>query len=212
MRKILPLLITATVLLTPLYPVYAQPALPPGPPNTATTSPALRPGLGNALSDQVMARNERLATRAAELKAKLAKFKDKAKAQRLDAINNNLNTVNVNFISAMQNNLNRISEALTKLKTKATEAESAGKDVSSLKSDIVKVEAAWTAADTALKAQMEKDYTVTVNTESTIKADAQSARNTLRTDLKIVHDSIIAARQSLASAIKNALSSMGGTN
>lgn len=213
MRKILPILITATVLLTPLYPIYAQGGATPE--VDARIMPIQASGAGafkSPLSDQVMARKEKMATRAAELKAKLARFKDKAKAKRVENLNNNLNTVNTNLTTAMQNNLQKISEALGKLKTRAAEAEATGKDISSIKDDIAAVESSWAAADAAVKAQMEKDYTVVVNTESTIKADAQSARNTLRTDLKVVHDSVVETRKSLVDAVKNALSLMRGGN
>lgn len=227
-RQALLILIVATALLNPLYPVYAQsttqpaqsnlmaPPPPQGQPLRATGSADLKmpgPGIGNGMlkmEDRIADLKERLATRSAALRQKLARFKDKAKATRVETINENLNTVNSNVTAALQKNLTNIETALGKLKTKAEEAEAAGKDVSSIKADITEVETQWKEASDALSAQMAKDYTIAVETESTVKADAQDARNTLRTDLKSVHTAVSEARKSLADAISNALSFMKG--
>lgn len=151
---------------------------------------------------------ERIATKSAALKRQLARFRDKAKAAKVENLNENMNTVNANVTSALEKNLANISSALERLKAKAAEAQTAGKDVTALNSDIAEVESEWAQADEALKAQMAKDYTIEVNTENTIKTDVQTVRNTLRTDLKAVHTEVMEARQSLADAVKNALSSI----
>ena len=235
MKKILPIVIATAAFLTPLYPVYAQSddAMMAPPANTrpgsAMQGPVNNPlmatapgtlmmpnpaigGMDPTKANKLADLKERLATRSAALKQKLARFKDKAKATRVENLNENLNTVNANVTSALEKNLSNIEMALQKLKVKAEEAESAGKDVTALKSDIVKVEGEWSEASDALNAQMAKDYTIAVNTESTVKADAEAARNTLRTDLKLTHSAIKEARDALANAVKNAISSMEGSN
>ncbi|OGE68939.1 hypothetical protein A3H81_03465 [Candidatus Daviesbacteria bacterium RIFCSPLOWO2_02_FULL_38_18] len=75
------------------------------------------------------------------------------------------------------------------------------------------VEAARTAVSTAqsaVSAQAGKDYGVTVSTESTVKNNAKSARNSLHTDLKATHDLVVAARQAVAKAISTTRSELGG--
>lgn len=210
--------IVSTAYLTPLYPIYAQglgPAkVPPARALNAASAPAmLKPeGLMEKMEMTAEKRmemlKERIATRSAALKQKLARFRDKTKAARLENINENLNTVNMNVTAALQKNLDNISSALERLKTKAAEAAAEGKDLTNLNSDIAEVESEWAEANEALKAQMEKDYTVALTSESTAKTDAQAARNTLRTDLKSVHAEIMEARTALADAVKNALSSL----
>lgn len=234
MKKILPILIATAAFLTPLYPVYAQSddsmMTPPANtrPGSAMQGPANRPlmatapgtlmvpnpglGMDPTMASKMADLKERLATRSAALKQKLARFKDKAKATRVESISENLNTVNANVTSALEKNLSNIETSLQKLKAKAAAAASAGKDVTSLNSDIAKVEAEWSEASDALNTQITKDYTITVNSESTVKADAQAARNTLRTDLVATHTAIKEARDALANAVKNALSLMEGSN
>lgn len=223
MKRILPVLLatavtTSTAFLTPLYPVYAQsmgPAkVPPARALNAASAPAmLKPeGIMERMEMSAEKRlemlKERIATKSAALKQKLTRFRDKTKAARLENINENLNTVNMNVTAALQKNLDNISAALDRLKTKADEAAAEGKDVTGLNSDIAEVETQWAEADEALKAQIEKDYTVALTSESSAKSDAQSARNILRTDLKSVHTEVLEARNALADAVKNALSSL----
>jgi len=218
MRKILPVLIVlaAVVFLTPLYPIYAQ--------NTAyTTAPepsvkrVLKPALKTAttpgnlktvmVAEQAVGRmedvREKMASRAAELKLKLQKFKDKAKAGRVEMINSNLNAVNIRRTSEMQKSLDRISTIVAKLKTWASQQQAAGKDVTEINKIISDTESAWTQADAALKDQADNDYTITVNSESTVTTDARTARDSLRTDLKSVHDKLVSVRQNLANALSS---------
>lgn len=210
MRKILPILVVATaVYLTPLYPVYAQapvrsikPATPSG------VMPQVMMQKAQGVSDQMMARKDEMASKAAELRLKLQKFKDKNKAKRVENINDNLNNVNTKVTGEMQANLTRISEVVTKLKTWIAEQEAAGKDVSALKTAVANIESQWTDVNIALTDQADNDYTVAVNSETTVKADAQTARNSLRTDLRSVHDKMISLRQSLV----NAFTSYKGAN
>lgn len=207
MRKILPFLLVLTVLLTPLYPVYAQapnaagPALRPAlKPPTASAPGSLKPGTA---MDRMEAMKDKMATRSAALKAKLQRFRDKAKATKVENINTNLNELNTRHTNQMANTLTRISTALEKLKTWVAEQETAGKDVTSLKQAITETETAWTAADAAVKDQADNDYTIVVNTESTVKTDAQTARNSLQNDLKSVHDQIVSVKQTLATALSS---------
>lgn len=227
MRKVLPFLLATVVFLTPLYPVYAQTAT-----TTATplvkriTRPAVAStaaGLKEAAQGRIADRKEmiqgrieslrdRIASRAAELRTKLAKFKDKVKAGRVEKINTNLNVINERRTSQMKLVLDQMSKLLEKFKAKSTEAAGSGKDVSAINAAIVQVEAAIAETDGAIKAQAEKDYSIVVNTESTVKTDASTARDSLRSDLKAVHDQLVKTRQALADAIKTALSAFGGEN
>lgn len=211
MRKILPLLLITIVYLTPMYPIYAQ---------TASGPAAIRPAVMQKkiedkierLDDRMMALKEKMASRAGELRKKLDKFKDKNKAKRVENINTNLNTINERRSVQMQTALERISQVLNKLKTRTEEAKDNGKDVTAINKAISDAQAAWNEADSAVKAQTEKDYSIVVNTESTVKTDASLARDSLRTDLKTVHTQLVETRQALANAIKTALSSIKGGN
>lgn len=232
MRKILPLLIAATVLsiaassayLTPLYPVYAQTNETATPsvkrilrPNVASRTANLKETAKERLEDKkekledrkeklenrLENVKERFATRSAALKEKLQKFKDKTKATRVEKINTNLNAINTRHATQMTNSLTKISQVLARLKTWVAEKEAAGTDVTDLKKVITDTEAAWATADAAVKDQADNDYTIEVNTESTVKTDAQDARNALRTDLKATHDKLVNVRQILSTALSS---------
>lgn len=204
MRKVLPILLATVVYLNPLYPVYAQTA--PGyttpalvrPAKTASAPGMLKPqGLEKAVDRLEMAR-EKMASRAAVLKERLAKFKDKNKANRTEAVNNNLSIVNNNHTAYLQQILSRLSGILEKAKTVSKNAAADGQDVTALNESISKVETEWNQASDALKLQQEKDYSIVVNSEETVRADAQTARNTLRNDLKTVRDQVFKVKQLLS--------------
>lgn len=221
MRKILPILLVASFYLTPLYPVYAL--------TDSATSPAdlkrdralelknkaleKREELKEKKDEKIASLKDKMASRSAALKAKLAKFKDKAKAKRVENINNNLNIINKRRTEAMTKSLEMMSQILNKLKTKVEAGSQAGTDVSELNNAIAEFEVKWQEADAALKAQMEKEYLIDVNKESTVKEDSTNARNSLRADLKSIHAKIVEARQALSKAIQTAVSQMkGGIN
>lgn len=210
MRKFLPILLAAAVYLAPLYPVYAQTSLAPS--DESTSVPFTTIGTASTSARLPGAVRDKLASRAAELQAKLAKFKDKIKAKRVESINNNLNNVNTRRTRAMTQNLERMSQILVKLKARLADAQTAGKDVTELNTIISGIEARWSEADAAVKTQAEKDYSITVNTEATVKEDATAAKEALRADLKALHTQVVDVRQSLANAIQSALNSVGGNN
>ena len=187
------------------------------PPKTATAPGLLKPRDINAVEkrmdkveDRLASLKDRMASRAAELRKKLDKFRDKVKAGRVEAINNNLNTINSRRTSQMQEALQKIANVLERIKTKTAETGSAGKDVTAVNAAIATLETEWAQADAAIKAQADKDYSVVVNTESTVKADASSARDSLKTDLQATHTQLVEARQALAKALSTALSSISG--
>lgn len=205
MRKILPIILAAAVYLTPMYPVYAQPAV--RPLKAATSGAAFVPPVmmqnANGISDQMLVRKEQMASKAAELRLKLQKFRDRNKAKKVENINDNLNRVNTNVTAEMQRNLAKMSEIVAKLKAWIAEQEAAGKDVSALKSALTDIETQWANANTAVTTQAGNDYIVAVNSETTVRDDAKNARNNLRDDLKTVHDKIVSIRQSLVSAFSS---------
>lgn len=112
----------------------------------------------------------------------------------------------------MQQVLERISKIIESLKGKIEQAAASGKDVSAISKAIAVVETKWAETDASLKTQMEKDYSVEVNKESTVKQDAAFARESLRTDLKAAHTQVVETRKALADTIQIAVSSTKGGN
>ncbi len=135
---------------------------------------------------------EKAATREAALKAKLEKFRDKKKAEIASRVSTNLNKINQNQTDSMLKHLDKMSSLLIKLESRA------GTNTS-----ITEANASIASASAAVKAQAAKDYTISVTSESTVKRDAQKARDTLHTDLKTVRKLVISAKQAVANAIRS---------
>lgn len=154
----------------------------------ATTAATNRKELAQ---ERVDSRKEKMASREAELRAKLGKFKDQRKAQIAERVNTNLNNINKNQTDQMQRHLVLMTTLLDKLQIRINQTTP---EITTARANIATTSAAVTA-------QAAKDYTITVTTESRIKADATKTRNQLHTDLKAVRELVIAAKQSVANAI-----------
>lgn len=159
---------------------------------------------------KIETRQEMIASKEATLKARLEKFKDKQKAKITQRVNTNLNKVNENKTSAMLRHLDKMSEILNKVKTRVTEAGNIGSDLASINTAITKAESTITTAKEAVETQSTKDYTIVATSEGKIKGDAKKARDSLHTDLKLVHDLVVAARKAVSDAISTAVSTLGG--
>lgn len=162
------------------------------------------------VKERVETRKERMASKEAALKTRLQNFKDKRKATVAEKVNTNLNAISTKRVEMMSKHLGKMTEILTKLETRVSEAGASGKDTSQATSAIAEAKTAIQKAQAALGAQAQKDYTITVTSESTVKADAKGVRDSLHTDLKATHDLVIAAKQAVANAIRVAKSSLGG--
>ena len=163
------------------------------------------------VQQRVEDRKEKMASREAALKAKLQSFRDKKKAEIVERIDQNLDKINKHKTEMMMTNLNRMSDLLTRIESNMN-SQSEGKDITKAKESIEKAKIAIANAKVAVTTQSEKDYTVTVTSESKVKTDAQTVRETLKNDLKLVHDLIVEARKALSEAISVTRSTLKGTN
>lgn len=215
MKKLLPILIlpiflVTTLYLTPLYPVYAKDA-------TSSTPRSLKNSEKLALIEasrdgKLQGIREKVASRAALLREKLATFRDRVKANRVQNINDILARINKVRTDAMLRHYDRMVEILTKVEDRVNEASGNGKDMTAAKSSISQARSALNEAKIALDAQIDKDYTVNVSSESTVKADAMAQRQQLFSDLKSIHDLLVTARKVIAEAISQAMSSIKGVS
>lgn len=134
---------------------------------------------------------EKMASREAALKTKLNAFKDQRKAQITERVNINLNRINQNQTDQMQKHLSLMTTLLDKLQTRLNQ----------ITPEITIARANIATTSAAVTAQAQNDYTITVTTESKVRADATKTRNQLHADLKAVRDLVISAKQSVARAI-----------
>lgn len=206
MLKVLLVLIVTALYLTPLYPVFAV---------TATNPAEIRKQNLEERKANTQARiddkkemvREKVATREAALKAKLARFRDKTKANVVERINNNLLTVNKNMSERMLKHLDKMTDILNRAENKL--ATSTGEKTAAQNS-ITDARSKVSTARTAVVAQQNKEYTVEVTSEATVKNDVKVMRDLLHTDLKLVHDLVVVARQSVSTAVNAVARSFGG--
>ena len=149
---------------------------------------------------------ERMASKEAVLKARLETFKDKKKAQATERVSTNLNKINANHTQMMLKFLARASDILTKLENRVNQGTSDIKDPAVAKAAIADAKAAIATATDAVNAQAEKDYTITVSSESRVKADAQNQRKKLHDDLGATRQLVGDAKKAVSNAIRTAKS------
>lgn len=155
-------------------------------------------------------RRAKIASQAATLQAKLAKFKDAQKAKRVENINTNLNKINDNRVAAMNRFLDKASTILDKVEARVNGV--TDKDTTAAKAAIADARAAIETARVAVETQSTKNYSITLNSETTAKVDAQKAYNSLRTDLQATKQIVTTAKQAVAKAIQVAATTLGETN
>ncbi len=148
----------------------------------------------------------RIASHEAEVKAKIAAFKDKKKAEIATRVNTNLNKINQKQTGEMLKHLDNMSSILDKLTTRINSNSPNVKDPAAALSAVADARASIDAARTAVQTQAQKDYTITVTTETKIRLDAQTERDQLYKDIMATRKLVIDAKQSVTNAIKVARS------
>ena len=172
MKKLLSLLLVLVFSLSIISPVLAE----------STTSGVIKREKIEQKKENI---KEKIASREAKLKEKLAKFKDQKKAARVDKINAELARINKQRTDQMLKFLDNAERILAKVPNSSSSAQA-------------KID----EARTAVKTQAEKDYTITVTSETKVKDDAKLAHENLRTDLQALKKLITEAKQAVAKAIR----------
>ena len=174
MKKLLPIIVFAVILLLPPN-ALAQDSSP-----AATTA-------REKLLMQKEGKLEKNASRAAQLRTKLQTFKNKIKAKTVQRISDNLNRINKKRTDDMAGYLARMTEIQNKLSKNAPNASAS---------------AAIETAKGVVLLQSQKDYTVSVTTESRVKTDAKTMRDQLSADLLATRKLVIAAKQALMEGVR----------
>ena len=198
------LLLLVTLLSIAAYPIFAQDATKAG-----TRRDAVKQKVETRRENvdaRVTALREKMASREAVLKAKLETFKDKRKAEITQRVSTNLNKINENHTQMMLKFLTRASEILTKLENRVNQGTSDIKDKAAAKAAIADAKVAIDAAMQAVNSQASNDYTITVSSESRVKADAQNQRKKLHDDLGATRQLVGDAKKAVSNAIRVAKS------
>lgn len=209
------LIVFLALLLTPVYPIYAQN-------QTISSNSAIRKQAPlqpkplniqrtEATRSSTLMTNSKISTREAQMKQRLARFKDQQKAQLAGNVTTNLNTINQNYTTAMLNHLNNLSQILVKLEARLIQS-SAGTDTTEAIAAIDTAKKNISDANGALNIQLQKDYTISATSEGTLKSDIMGSRMQLKNDLQGNKDLIMKARQSVLEAIQLVGRTFGGND
>jgi hypothetical protein len=125
----------------------------------------------------------------AKLKTRLEMFKDERKASTTARIAENLDKVNQNLVGAVTKQLDALSAIVAR-----TEDKIGTSSTVQFAADVAAAKARIAEADAAVTAQAAKNYSVTVSSEATVKADVQAVRDTLRKDWEAVKTKVEAAK------------------
>lgn len=158
------------------------------------------------MENRIANMKERVASKEAALKARLEVFKDKRKAQVAERVNTNLNRINQNQVEQMQKHLNTMTSILDKLEARVNQSAPDIKDPALARQAIADARAAISSASSALVVQTEKDYTISVTSESKVRVDAKAMRDQLHTDLKALREQVRNAKKAVSGAIRVAKS------
>jgi hypothetical protein len=191
-------LIAAVIIIHPLFPIYAA---------DSRTINASQSGTKNErveIKDQIDDFRSSLktlaASRQASLKTKLATFKDQAKAQIAQRVSDNLNQINQRRTAEMTTHLSIMTKILDRVQAQASASATTSASASA---SIAGARKAISTAQSSVDAQSQKDYTLTVTSEATVRAQAKADRDKLFADLKVSRDLVIAAKQAVANAIRS---------
>lgn len=134
------------------------------------------------------------------LQEKLKALKDERKKQTVLNVSDQLQKVNGEYLDKMTKVADNLSEVLRGISSRADKAALEGRDVSAIRADIAEAEAAITAARSFISVQAGKTYAIQVTTEANLKTDVSAARESLKTDLGIVKESVQKAREAVQKA------------
>lgn len=130
-------------------------------------------------------------------------IKDAKKKAVVERIDQKMADVNKRRTDQMNETLTRLSDLLDKLQERVDKAKTNGKDTAGTVEPIAKAREAIIAAQTAVTAQAGKEYVATISEETKLKADVGTAVKSLEKDLKVTHQTVLAAKKAVSDALKS---------
>lgn len=151
----------------------------------------------NALEAKRKEVKEKIEVKRIELKERLAKIKDERKKKIVERISNQLNELNERMLNHFSNVLEKLDAVLLKISSRADKAESRGLNVQAVRGAISEAKSAIAVSRAAISTQSAKVYSITVNTEDTLKVDVGKTRQALHDDLAKVRETVKMAKEAI---------------
>src|SRR3989344_6291833 len=133
----------------------------------------------------------------AAFKESLLEIKDQKKQGAVERIDAKISSINTKHTDRLADGLDKLQAILDRISTSGSELKSSGSDTSSLDSLITSAQTSINAAKTAVAGQAAQDYTITLGDENRLKEVVSPVVLQFRTDIKAVHDLVVAAKNSV---------------
>lgn len=130
-------------------------------------------------------------------KQRLAQIKDERKKVIVERVDQRMVEMNKRRTDQMLAFLNRLDKILEKIELRKEKAKASGKDVSSVETAINEAKTKIETAQTTVKAQAEKSYTIEITSETGLKNSAGKTISSLQQDLRNTHKIVIEAKQAV---------------
>ncbi|MBU0619147.1 hypothetical protein KKD62_02835, partial [Patescibacteria group bacterium] len=157
-----------------------------------------------ALQDRIAVHHEIMAAKREEFRARLANIQDQRKQTILARIDSNLARLNQHLTDRMKHQLEILTKILDKLSGRLEQAKTEGYDTSEAEAAITAAKEAINKAETAVAEQAAKEYVIEFEDDSGLRIGASEAKQSLRNDLKAVHQLVKTARQAVVKALEAA--------
>ena len=158
-----------------------------------TTTPITRQMVQTLKSDYQQARsNARTA-----FKEKLSQIKDTRKQSIVDKVDSRIQEINTKRTTQMSEALTRLTTILDKANAKVTPSTS-----STATALVTTAHTKITAAQTAVETQKNKDYVLSITTDSALGQSVRTTLQTFSSDMNATHKTVVDARSAVIDAIK----------
>ncbi|MFA7286523.1 MAG: hypothetical protein WC052_02590 [Patescibacteria group bacterium] len=136
-----------------------------------------------------------------ELKEKVEGLRDARKKAAVERIAANLDRANEKAVERYGEALDRLDLVIAKIEKRISDLSAKGVVVTEVTTLLTAAKAKIVAARSALVTQSAKTYPLTITTEENLGVTVAAARQTLHSDLKVVQEAVVAARESLTSVL-----------
>lgn len=151
------------------------------------------------MEDKMASKAARMSKRE-EFKTKLQEITDSRKQAIVEKIDTRLTTMNTTQTSKWMEALTKMESIVTRISSQGSNLKAQGEDTTALEAAIASAQTAITAAKTAVNTQASKEYVITINSESTLRANVGSTVSQFRTDSRTTRQTVIAARAAVVKA------------
>lgn len=133
-------------------------------------------------------------------KEKIAQIKDQRKQAIITSLDQKIQTINTNQTQKMNSVLERLATYSGVIVQKAATAKAAGQNTGAVDTAVSTAQTAIAAAKEAVAAQSAKRYTITVESEATLRQTAGQTVSQFRADMQATHKLVVNAKQAVMKA------------